>query len=135
KPYFSHMDASWTGKAMLPGGEAMTTPQALADEISASISGIDPALAQRWANTYGSCVWRLLGDARTLDALGEDLGQNLYAREVDYLCSQEWATQADDILWRRTKLGLAFSAPDLARLQSYLNQRLPASSINKIDAA
>ena len=54
----------------------------------------------------------MLGDARSLDALGEDLGQQLYAQEVEYLCRDEWAMQPDDILWRRTKLGLAFSEPE-----------------------
>ena len=128
KPYFAQMDASWTAHSHLPGGEQMTTPQALASELLARVEGLEPALAQRWASTYGSRSWRMLGAARTLAELGEDLGQGLLEAEADYLCREEWAIDADDILWRRSKLGLAFSAADRARLQGWLRQRTPSGA-------
>ncbi|WP_312713688.1 glycerol-3-phosphate dehydrogenase C-terminal domain-containing protein, partial [Stutzerimonas nitrititolerans] len=77
-------------------------------------------LARRWASLYGSRVWRMLGEARAVNELGELIGQGLYTREVDYLRRQEWATRPDDILWRRTKLGLVFTDQETARLQHYL---------------
>ena len=126
KPFFPDMGESWTATAPLPGGEGMTTAEALAQELVANVKGADPALAKRWATLYGSRVWQMLGEARSVDALGEDLGQHLYAREVDYLRREEWVTAADDILWRRTKLGLAFKPEELSRLQRYLDaQPLP----------
>ncbi|MNJ72997.1 Aerobic glycerol-3-phosphate dehydrogenase [compost metagenome] len=62
----------------------------------------------------------MLGEARAVNELGELIGQDLYTREVDYLRHQEWATRPDDILWRRTKLGLVFTDQETARLQHYL---------------
>ena len=57
--------------------------------------------------------------------MGEHLGGGLYTREVDYLCSEEWATHADDILWRRSKLGLFTTADEQQRVQAYLKTRQP----------
>jgi glycerol-3-phosphate dehydrogenase len=62
----------------------------------------------------------MLGDARSRSELGEELGHGLYRAEVDYLLAEEWATQAEDILWRRTKLGLVCSPEQVAQLQRYL---------------
>ena len=120
-PYFPNMAGSWTRTAPLPGAEQLSTPQALAEELTEKVGGITPALARRWAGLYGSRVWRLLGDARSTSELGERIGQDLYAAEVDYLRRHEWATRVDDILWRRTKLGLAFNAEDVTRLQLHLS--------------
>ena len=120
-PFFPALGPSWTASAALPGGEEMDSPQQLARDIEARINGIEPALAQRWASTYGSRVWQMLGDAHTLQQLGQPLAAQLYSREVDYLRDHEWACEADDILWRRTKLGLSFTAQDQARLQRYLD--------------
>ena len=129
------MGDSWTADAALPGGEDMSTPEALAEALVAHVQGLELPLAKRWATLYGSRVWRMLGDARSLDALGEDLGQQLYAQEVEYLCRDEWAMQPDDILWRRTKLGLAFSEPEKSRLARYLAERPAAESTHSSDAA
>ena len=55
--------------------------------------------------------------------LGENFGAGLYAREVDYLCAEEWACDADDILWRRSKLGLFLGPMQQQRLLRYLQER------------
>jgi len=120
KPFFPQMGSSWTASAPLPGGESMTTTQALSEELLNRIDGLERSLARRWATVYGSRVWQLLGETRSVAGLGERLGQDLYAREVDYLRQQEWASSADDILWRRTKLGLAFTPAEVAQLERYL---------------
>ncbi|WP_376751680.1 glycerol-3-phosphate dehydrogenase [Stutzerimonas nitrititolerans] len=119
-PFFPNMGGRWTRTAPLPGGEDLSNPDALAEELVAKIEGIDLALARRWASLYGSRVWHMLGEARAVNELGEPIGQGLYTREVDYLRRQEWATRPDDILWRRTKLGLVFTDQETARLQHYL---------------
>ena len=119
-PFFPTMGERWTRTAPLPGGEDLLNPDALAEELVTKVKGIDQSLARRWTSLYGSRVWRMLGDARSVNELGGLIGQDLYAREVDYLRHQEWATRLDDILWRRTKLGLAFTAQETARLQHYL---------------
>jgi len=62
----------------------------------------------------------LLEGAQGLSDLGEHIGSGLYSREVDYLCNQEWALDAQDILWRRTKLGLFTTAEEQAHLSQYM---------------
>jgi glycerol-3-phosphate dehydrogenase len=66
----------------------------------------------------------MLGEARRLEDLGDLFGADLSQREVDYLVENEWARTADDILWRRTKLGLRIGANDKQRLETYLERRL-----------
>ncbi|MNG04555.1 Aerobic glycerol-3-phosphate dehydrogenase [compost metagenome] len=63
----------------------------------------------------------MLEGVQNLNDLGEHLGGGLYSREVDYLCSEEWATTAHDILWRRSKLGLFTTQDEQAKVQQYLN--------------
>jgi glycerol-3-phosphate dehydrogenase len=65
----------------------------------------------------------LLVGVTDMAGLGAKLGPDLYAREVDYLCDQEWARTADDILWRRTKLGLWFDEAARTALDDYLRAR------------
>nr|WP_305777793.1 glycerol-3-phosphate dehydrogenase [Pseudomonas sp. Hg5Tf] len=121
-PFFTQMRGSWTASATLPGGEDMTTPYALADAILARCGWLPAEIAKRWALTYGSRVWRLLEGVEGPDDLGQTIGGGLFTREVDYLCSEEWATDADDILWRRTKLGLFTSQAEQQVLRDYLQQ-------------
>ncbi|MBK5000087.1 glycerol-3-phosphate dehydrogenase [Pseudomonas sp. S31] len=120
KPFFPQMRGSWTAQAPLPGGEQMTTTQALADQLLAKHGWLPAAIAKRWAATYGSRVWQLLDGVSGPDELGQTIGGGLFGREVDYLCETEWAGSADDILWRRTKLGLFISAAERLILEDYL---------------
>jgi len=135
KPFFPAMGASWTASASLPGGEGMSTTNALAETLAAKVHGLELPLAQRWATLYGNRAWRMLGEARDVADLGEQLGQDLYALEVDYLRREEWVTRVDDILWRRTKLGLAFTAQEKDRLQRYLDAQPTATKTVDVDAA
>nr|WP_232109498.1 glycerol-3-phosphate dehydrogenase [Pseudomonas juntendi] len=122
KPFFSQMRGSWTATAPLPGGEHMTTAQALLEQLLARHGWLPVDIAKRWANTYGNRVWQLLDGVTGPDDLGQAIGGGLFAREVDYLCEAEWATTADDILWRRTKLGLFTRAAERLALENYLQQ-------------
>lgn len=125
-PHFTGvMKPSWTASAALPGGEAMTTVEDLAIQLMDRLRQLDPTLARRWAGTYGSRIWKLLDGAHNLSELGEHLGAGLYAREVEYLVREEWARDADDILWRRTKLGLFLNARQRERLEQFLSSESP----------
>ena len=78
------------------------------------------AVARRYARAYGSRVTKLPAGARTLDGLGERLGDGLYEAEVEYLRRYEWAVTAEDILWRRSRLGMHVDADTVARLEAWL---------------
>jgi glycerol-3-phosphate dehydrogenase len=121
-PYFKHIQPAWTASAPLPGGEDMTTAQALSSRIRDRFDWVPSEIARRWATSYGSRTWRMLEGVDTLADLGEHIGGGLYTREVDYLCSEEWATCTQDILWRRSKLGLFTTVAEQEKLQDYLNR-------------
>ncbi len=121
-PFFTQMRPRWTATSTLPGGEQMNTPQALAEAIRNRFDWLPSDIAHRWATSYGSRTWRLLDGVQNPSDLGEHLGGGLYTREVDYLCREEWATTAPDILWRRSKLGLLTSPAEQQQLQDYLDK-------------
>jgi glycerol-3-phosphate dehydrogenase len=88
--------------------------------------------AMRLVRAYGTRLERILGPARSFEELGPCLGEDLTAAEVRYLVEQEWAQTADDVLWRRTKLGLRFSSEERARLADMMSAMIggPHDSLN-----
>ena len=119
-PFFPEMKESWTASEALPGGENMASAEQLAKEIRAQITDVSESLAKRWATSYGSRIWNILGESVSIDQLGLGFGHGLFAKEVDYLCRFEWATTSEDILWRRSKLGLSFTQKEIETLDTYL---------------
>jgi len=93
---------------------------ALAAELASTFSFLDDTIAARLAATYGTMARGMLSGAAGLCDLGVHFGNGLYQREVEHLIRNEWAMAADDILWRRTKLGLRVSRDDRARLSSFM---------------
>ncbi|MCU4337688.1 glycerol-3-phosphate dehydrogenase [Acinetobacter dispersus] len=128
KVFFPEMKGGWTATEALPGGENMATAEQLAKEIRAQITDASEALAKRWASAYGSRIWNILGEATSVEQLGQHFGQGLYAKEVDYLCRFEWVTTSQDILWRRSKLGLNFAPSEIESLDVYLANK-PNSTV------
>jgi glycerol-3-phosphate dehydrogenase len=106
-PHFPQMGRAWTAAATLPGG---ALPEADFDRFLAAFRQrwpfLAPALASRLAHAYGSEADTLLGPARSMADLGRDFGQGLSERELEFLVRHEFAVTAEDVLWRRSKLGL-----------------------------
>ena len=98
---------AWTAGASLPGGDFGGRDLAQYEAgIATSHPWLPPALRARLVRAYGSEVPALLGDAAALADLGRDYGAGLTQREIDWLVREEWARTAEDILWRRSRLGL-----------------------------
>ena len=115
---------AWTGKAPLPGGDFPTNgAAALKAEYKLAYPFLSAATVDRIVKAYGSDARQWLGAADGWDALGGDLGHGLSAAEATWLVEQEWARTTDDILWRRSKLGLHFTADEVARLTAWLEAR------------
>jgi glycerol-3-phosphate dehydrogenase len=116
--------APWTGSAPLPGGDMARDglPDLIAD-LAARYPFLTADQARRLAEAYGTRSLRLLGDARAVEDLGPHFGAGLTGREVLYLMKEEWAREADDILWRRSKLGLRFGAAERTALQAFMTRR------------
>ncbi|MGO4702179.1 glycerol-3-phosphate dehydrogenase [Dyella sp. 2RAB6] len=118
-PLLGNTEPAWTGKGHpLPGGDIQDVA-GLAQQLRATRPWLGEAMAWRLAHTYGSQSVRVIGDAAALAELGEHFGADLYASEVDYLRRYEWASSAEDVLWRRTKLGLHVGEDGAARLAAY----------------
>lgn len=91
---------------------------------------LPPETARRLARAYGTQAPVILGEARSLSDLGEAFEAGLTGREVDYLVRAEWARTAEDILWRRSKLGLRTSPEGAARLADYLARHAQAGAVS-----
>ena len=112
---------AWTKGSHLPGGDFRHDGiEALAAMTRKSRPFLNEAHVMRLVRAYGTRVERVLGPARSLEELGPCIGADLTASEVRYLVEQEWAQTADDVLWRRTKLGLRFSSEERARLANIM---------------
>ncbi len=113
----------WSGKSALPGGKFAA--DAVADEVRslrATYGFLDEAWALRLVRCYGQRAYGMLGDAESAAELGEDFGHGLTAAEVRFLMRQEWAQTAEDVLWRRTKLGLRLDAAAGAKLDLFMRR-------------
>jgi len=122
QPSFPEMRAPWTATAPLPGGDIPAPFDQWAGEMAKRYSFLDPLLVNRFCRAYGTRIDALLDGVAIETDLGRDFGAGLSEREVDYLVANEWAVTADDILWRRTKLGLRFAPPAVADLSAYLEK-------------
>ncbi len=112
---------AWTRSRPLPGGDFPTDgAAALKAGLVARYPFLGPADADRIARAYGTRAHDWLGEARDRAMLGRDFGAGFSQAEVDYLREHEWARTAQDILWRRGKLGLRLDAVQQQALADYL---------------
>ncbi len=126
-PLLGAAEKAWTAGAVLPGGDIA---DADFDRFLKTVEHAYPALPQtmlrRLARAYGTRVRILLGKAAQVDDLGTAFGGDLYQAEIDYLVAHEWARTAEDILYRRSKLGLHVPAGTADRVAAYLKPGAPA---------
>ena len=125
RPYFPDSEPSWTDSALLPGAEGFKSPQHFLSRLKTDFPWINESFALRLCQSYGSLAYRFLEGASGFEDLGQHFGADLYAAEVDYLIQNEWAYTTEDILWRRSKLGMFMSESEAGQLESYMKHRLP----------
>ncbi|MBR8242093.1 glycerol-3-phosphate dehydrogenase [Burkholderia multivorans] len=98
---------AWTAGAPLPGGDIADAKfDAFADAFAKRHRWLPAPLARRYARAYGTRAARVVGNAQSLADLGAEIVPGLFEAELRYLRDTEWATCAQDVLWRRSKLGL-----------------------------
>jgi glycerol-3-phosphate dehydrogenase len=120
-PFLPPLGRPWTRDAPLPGGGfAVDGAAALASELAAQYPFLTAPHAGRLIAAYGTRAKRILGGARTSADLGPSFGATLTEAEVRYLMAEEFAMTAEDVLWRRTKLGLVFSDAEAAGLERFM---------------
>jgi glycerol-3-phosphate dehydrogenase len=119
--------AGWTGGAPLPGGDfPMHGRGDLVRELMARYPRLDAAMLTRMAAAYGTRALGILGSAKAPADLGRAFGGGLYETELRHLMQNEWAATAEDVLWRRSKLGLVLDGAAAAAIDAYLRAHAPA---------
>lgn len=120
-PIFGLSSSNWTDTATLCGGElANHTPASYFKSLNVKYSWLPTQILKRYIQQYGNACEIFIEKCLSLADLGENFGHGLYEKEINYLISAEWAVTTDDILWRRTKLGLKFTATEKNQLETFL---------------
>jgi glycerol-3-phosphate dehydrogenase len=114
----------WTASAPLPGGDlGLEGMEGLVSGLLQEYPWLPAHTARGLAGRHGTLARDILGKANGMEELGVDFGHGLTAREVEHMLRHEWATTPDDILWRRTKLGLVLDTAGQRRLEGWLKER------------
>ena len=124
KPYFVKLGDSWTADVPLPGGDFSYPRQQLVDNLILKYTWLPEKVATRYVDQFGTLTWQLLKNIDSEAGLGTHFGGGLYAREIDYLIANEFAKKSEDILWRRTKIGLYLDEAQQAQVATYIDQQV-----------
>ena len=123
-PYFDEFPSDWTAGVALPGGDfPVDGVEALIDTLKADFAFLDDRWAKRFVRAYGTDARMILGAAENVSDLGQDFGATLHENEVVWLMDKEFARRADDIVWRRNKLGLRLSPEQINTLDTWMLER------------
>ncbi|MEE9346963.1 MAG: glycerol-3-phosphate dehydrogenase [Robiginitomaculum sp.] len=118
--YYTFSQLDWTAKAHLPGGDIDKADfYGFFEQIRAAYPDFKTSYLFRLARCYGTRMAKVIGDAKVYGDMGEDFGGGLTAREVDYLVANEFATSAQDVVERRTKLSLHMSQAEQAAFKGW----------------
>jgi glycerol-3-phosphate dehydrogenase len=129
EPFLPPMKPAWTLSTVLPGGDLPAGGlDAWVAQMQRRYSGLPAELVRGVARRHGSLASAVLGEAKTMSDLGESFGNGLTEREVDYMVRIEWAQTADDVLWRRSKCGLALPAAARERVASCVAQAMTVAA-------
>ncbi|MEC9342523.1 MAG: glycerol-3-phosphate dehydrogenase [Pseudomonadota bacterium] len=128
--YFPEMDAPWTAGVALPGGDfGVDQVDRLVRELRQAHPFVDEKQARRLVRAYGTEAAVMLSGARERPDLGRDFGAGLSEAEVRWLMTHEWARSAEDVVWRRSKLGLAMTPAQVDALGEWMKaQHVAATS-------
>ncbi len=126
KKLFPGMAAEWTSENPLPGGNFRFSEfEYYQNKLGRDYPFLEKSVLHRLFRSYGTKAWEMLGDVDNLEGMGQDFGAGLYEKEVLYLMDEEWAMTAEDILWRRTKMGLHMNQDQQGAFIHWLANRRP----------
>ena len=135
-PVMGERREPWTKNAPLPGGDlsaVIGTPrrpdtdiELFTQRMQARLPFLPVALARRYARSYGSAMLQMLDGVTALEGMGQEIAPGLFEVELNHLIDREWARSADDVLWRRTKLGLHFTPAQRLAVAHWMGALAPA---------
>ena len=133
EPHLTNMGAPWTANDTLPGGNFSCSREQLAKMIHTKYPWASEALLLRYVTQFGTYTWKLLEGANSEADLGIQFSSEahgVYQVEIDYLINEEMAMTDEDILWRRTKLGLYMSESEQQAVTDYLKEKLQSKVVS-----
>ncbi|MCX8224961.1 MAG: glycerol-3-phosphate dehydrogenase, partial [Sulfitobacter sp.] len=127
--FFPETTGPWTAGVPLPGGDFPVDGVAdLTARLASQFHFLTPAWTTRLIKAYGTDAFEVLGDATSEADLGQNFGSNLTAREVLWLIKNEFARKAEDVVWRRSKLGLRMTAKEIEKLDVWMAGNAPQTT-------
>ncbi|TKI04148.1 glycerol-3-phosphate dehydrogenase [Martelella alba] len=124
--YYPDASGAWTRNQVLPGGDLRGDRDDYAAGLRRKYPFLTESLARRYSRTYGSRSEKLLTGINGLSDMGEHFGHELYEAELNYLVANEWAVALDDVIWRRTKLGMWLDDGQKEHIADWLAQHYRA---------
>ena len=133
-PYIGEKKQAWTKAEPMPGVQFVGQTRGQIElAIEKKAPWLSKSVVTRYLKSYGTLCFAFLANKQSMNDMGEYFGSGLFAAEVDYLINQEWARSVEDILWRRSKLGLFLQNEEIERLEKYVKQKLPLGEPKKVD--
>ncbi|MGO2474389.1 MAG: glycerol-3-phosphate dehydrogenase C-terminal domain-containing protein, partial [Vibrio litoralis] len=131
-PFFPQMGDSWTAESVLPGGQGYDE-NLLTMKLRQQCPWMKDKTLRRYCHQYGVQAREMLKGITSESEMGQHFGQGVYQCEVDYLLEHEYAHTAEDILWRRTKLGVLLSQVEQALVNDYIEQKTQPHTSHETD--
>ena len=132
EPYFSYMGATWTKSEALPGGNFSGSREQFSDALQTQFPWLTKSLAKRYVNQYGNQARRFMTHQE--QEMGRIFAEGVYQKELDYLMAHEFVRQPEDLLWRRTKLGLTLSPEEKEAISQYILNSLVSQDGHRREA-
>ncbi len=129
-PFFPNVSGHWTAGVALPGGDfAIGDFDVLVARFEDDFSFLSKFTARRLVRAYGTDAWTLMAGASGETDLGQSFGAGLTAREVRWLMTHEFARSAEDVVWRRSKLGLRLTPEEVAALDLFMQEIVSSGAL------
>lgn len=124
-PFFPGTSGDWTAGVALPGGDfAVDGYETLVARLREDFPFLSHFCTRRLIRAYGTEAWNIMAGAQTPEEMGQSFGHGLHAREVLWLMAHEYARTAEDVVWRRNKLGLRMSSREVDALDAFMRAHL-----------
>lgn len=124
--------SNWTAGAALPGGDvAVDGIPALQEALKTQLPFVSDFTIRRLIRQYGTQAMGIFEDVKSVEDMGQDFGQGIYSREIDWAVDNEWVFCAEDFLWRRSKMGIRFEEGSHEVLDSYIQSKVDEAASDK----
>jgi len=129
EPFFPQMGKPWTAHNPLPGGNFSCTREELANSMQKHYPWLTTKQAFRYVTLYGTHIHKMLAGVNDIENMGIHFANDIYQIEIDYMIDHEFVKKGEDLLWRRSKLGLYLTEEEQAEITRYIESRHPGEHV------